>query len=95
MKITQVSDTVTPSLNRIQRDIQNLPEQAFKEYVRLTPVRSGNARRKTRLQGTDTIAARYPYARPLDQGWSRQAPQGMSAPVFEYIRRLLRRIMRK
>ena len=95
MKITQVNDSITPSLNRIQRDIQQVPQKAYEEYVRLTPVRSGNARRKTRLVGNDTIAPRYAYARPLDQGSSRQAPQGMSGPVLEYMKRLLRRIMRK
>jgi hypothetical protein len=95
MKISKTNDAITPSLQRIQRDLQRVPEQTYREWVKNTPVRSGNARRRTRLENNKTINARYPYARQLDQGSSRQAPQGMSRPALNYMKQLLRRILRK
>jgi hypothetical protein len=47
------------------------------------------------LQGSK-IKANYNYAVPLDEGWSRQAPRGMSKPTEEFIkRRISRQILRK
>jgi hypothetical protein len=95
MKISKTNDAITPSLQRIQSDLQRVPEQTYREWVKNTPIRSGNARRRTRLENNKTINAAYPYARPLDQGSSRQAPQGMSRPALNYMKQLLRRILRK
>ena len=55
---------------------------ALAYFVAITPKRSGNARRKTRLDKT-TIEANYPYASELEDGKSRQAPQGMSEPTMK------------
>lgn len=63
-------------------------KQAFKFFVDQTPIRSGNARRSTRLDDT-TIVADYAYAERLDTGWSKQAPDGMSAPTEAEIERLM------
>jgi hypothetical protein len=41
------------------------------------------------------ITPRYPYAQRLDEGWSRQAPKGMSEPTFNYIKKIVKGIMRK
>jgi uncharacterized protein (DUF488 family) len=49
-----------------------------------TPVRSGNARNKTK-QKDNVINAQYPYAGRLDEGWSKQQPKGMSAPTEKQI----------
>lgn len=45
----------------------------------------GNARRKTKLQG-NTIDAQYPYAKRLEEGYSSQAPNGMTEPTLEEVR---------
>lgn len=100
IQISKSKDTITPSLDRIQRDLVQLAPGAYKEWVDNTPVKSGNARRKTRLekgsrQGTDVIRAGYDYAVPLDRGISKQAPKGMSQPTAAWLRRALRRLMRK
>jgi len=92
VKITK--NTITPSLTRIQRDLGDVPKEAFDFWVKTTPIRSGNARRRTRLRGT-VIDANYPYAVPLNEGSSSQAPQGMSEPTQQFIERQLRRIIRK
>ena len=94
MTVTKNKDLVTSSLQRIQKQIQALPQQAFEVWVANTPVRSGNARRKTRLQGNE-IQANYNYAVPLDQGSSKQSPDGMSQPTEKFLERQLKKIIRK
>jgi hypothetical protein len=89
-----VVDRITPSLNKIQRELSNLVSEAYQVFKDNTPVRSGNARKKTRLKG-DTILAAYPYARKLDGGWSRQNPDGMVKPTAKFIEQRLRKILRK
>lgn len=94
MTIRLTSNQISPSLERIRRDLQRVPRQALDFWVKSTPRRSGNARSKTQLRG-QTIEANYAYARRLDQGYSRQAPKGMSKPTETYVQQLLRRIIRK
>jgi len=95
MAVRKVSDSMTASLRRIQSELDKLPAQAYDVFVKATPKDTGNARRKTRLVANKTIDAAYPYAVPLDKGWSKQAPQGMSRPTDRFIRNRLSRIIRK
>lgn len=99
IQVTKTQDAITPSLARIQRELETVGPGAYKIWQENTPVRSGNARSKTRLRGagqTKTyIDANYDYAVPLDQGRSRKSPQGMSKPTLAWIRQTLNRIMRK
>jgi hypothetical protein len=53
-----------------------------------TPKVTGNARKNTKLKG-DRILAQYPYAQRLDQGSSKQAPDGMSTPTIEYMKKYI------
>ena len=92
--VTLVKNSITPSINNIQSKLEGLAKQAYTEFVKQTPVRSGNARRRTKLQ-KNTIVADYPYARRLDEGYSQQSPQGMSKPTEEFIKVQLDKIMRK
>jgi len=98
--LIKTQDRITPSLDRINKDLDGLVVGAYKEWVDNTPVRTGNARRKTRLErgsrnGQDQIRANYDYAVPLDRGYSKKSPQGMSKPTETWLRRALRRIMRR
>ena len=90
-RVTQ--DTATPMLRRQAQALERLPQGAYSKWRDVTPVRSGNARRRTRLSG-DTIQADYPYAQRLDRGWSRQAPLGMFRPTLQWVRAQLARIFR-
>lgn len=72
--------------------MRRVPDRAYRFFVEATPIRTGNARRRTKLVNGDTIAANYPYAQRLDQGWSRQAPRGMVQPTIDFVRRLVRGI---
>jgi hypothetical protein len=93
MSVT-IKDNITKSLKNIQKNLSVLPKEAYKEFVSDTPIRSGNARRKTRLQGK-TINANYPYAKRLDEGYSQQAPEGMSKPTEDFIKKRVAAILRK
>lgn len=92
--ITRTKDLITPSLARIQSQLAAVPQGAYQTWLTNTPRRTGNARRRTTLRG-NTIRADYDYAVPLDQGWSRQAPQGMLRPTLRWLRQTLRNIIRK
>ena len=69
-----------------KKRMEDLPESAHEEFLRNTPVRSGNARRQTRLQDTKIIAD-YAYSQRLDEGYSRQSPKGMTEPTEQWIQR--------
>ena len=66
-------------------DPKRMAQEAYDYFRDITPIRSGNARRSTQLRG-DEIQANYAYAQRLDDGWSRQAPRGMTAPTEKFIR---------
>ena len=63
-------------------------------FKNATPVRSGNARNQTRTSA-DRISGDYAYAGRLDEGYSKQAPQGMSDPTLEYFDKQVDNIVRK
>ena len=69
---------------RLAKLFEDLPEKAHEQFVKNTPVRSGNARRNTRLNDTK-ISADYPYSQRLEDGYSKQAPQGMIDPTEKWI----------
>lgn len=94
MKVTKTKDAMTASLRRIQSQLDKIPQQAYNFFVKVTPKRTGNARRKTKLV-KDEIQAQYPYAERLDEGYSKQAPDGMSKPTEKFIDDRLKQIMRK
>lgn len=90
----RIKDNITPSLKKIAKSIEGVPEQAYAYWRRITPKLTGNARRRTRLQGNE-IQARYPYAQRLDEGASKQAPRGMSEPTTEFLDREYKKRIRK
>jgi hypothetical protein len=93
MSVT-IKDNITSSLKRINKQISNLPKEAFTQFVKDTPIRSGNARRKTRLSGNKIVAG-YNYAQKLDEGFSKQAPDGMTKPTEQFIEKRMAEILRK
>jgi hypothetical protein len=80
---------------KVQHELDKIPGKAY-QYFKVdapTPIKSGNARRNTILKDHE-IQANYPYAKRLDEGYSKQAPDGMSKPTIEEIRRMVDRVMR-
>lgn len=74
-------------------DPANLAREAYDYFKDITPiarVNGGNARRSTRLQG-DEIQADYAYAQRLDDGYSPQAPSGMTRPTEKFIQEYIKK----
>ena len=91
----KTTNGIATSIARIKRKLSAVPRRAYKEWLRLTPVRSGKARRNTKLRGKNTIHANYEYAHKLDEGYSKQAPDGMSKPTEEFIQKEVQTILRR
>lgn len=85
--------SLTNNLKKIQRKLNKVPDEAYKVFVDNTPVRSGNARRRTKLKNKETIVADYPYAQRLDDGYSKQSPKGMINPTIAFIRKRIKEIL--
>ena len=94
MSLKLKKDNMTSSINRIQRSLSTVATETHKFWVSKTPKDKGNARSKTVLRG-NTIEANYPYAKVLDQGYSKQSPQGMSKPTQTFFTKLINRLIRK
>jgi hypothetical protein len=70
--------------------------KAYTKFRQSTPIKTGNARSHTTLdKGSNTIYADYPYAQRLDDGWSKQAPEGMVNPTIAFIETLVEQEIRK
>ena len=80
-----VKDNITASTKRMQAALAKLPQQAYDVFKKETPIRTGNARSKTKLVKNE-IQANYPYAKRLDEGYSRQSPKGMIEPTEKFIK---------
>ena len=96
------NNTLTKSLTKIKQKLQKLPQEAYKVFKDETPVKTGFAKRNTKLKGS-TIEANYGYAEVLDKGrhmtrrgmrGSKQAPVGMSKPTTAYIKKRLAQIVK-
>jgi hypothetical protein len=94
---------LTPALKKIRQDIAGLPQDLHRKMVDLTPIDTGNARRKTRLVNKKRIEAAYAYAQVLNKGrhmtargarGSKQAPRGMTRPLREWYRQRVRQLLR-
>jgi len=91
-----MASNIVDRLNKVLGTLnsQNIAKEAFTKFKDVTPVKSGNAKRSTKLQG-NAINADYAYANVLDKGrhmtrrglrGSEQAPKGMTEPTIEHIR---------
>lgn len=94
MSVTLIKNNIPTAIKKRQQALHALPQQTLQEFVQNTPKKTGNARSKTKLVGNSTINAGYPYARRLDNGYSKQSPRGMIKPTKEWLIRKLKQIMR-
>ena len=69
---------------------KDLPDHAYEFFKKTTPLKSGNARSRTELRNNE-IHGSYPYAIRLDNGYSPQAPRGMTEPTLEEISKFIKR----
>lgn len=96
MKIRfKVDDSDYQELVKELRDIDDdAMKQAFPTYKSKTPIKSGNARNKTKLK-RNVIASKYPYAGRLDDGWSKQSPDGFTEPTIDALDGIIDKIVRR
>lgn len=92
MSVRVKRNTLSPRIREINKQLDKLPRQAWDFFYKATPIKTGNARRNTRLVGNKTIVAKYPYAQRLDEGYSKQAPDGMVKPTLAFIRTRVKEI---
>lgn len=78
-------------LEHVDRKVRQIKDFAHKEFQAITPIRTGNARKRTNRINRGVEAA-YPYANRLNEGYSRQAPQGMTDPTVDKIQAYVRKI---
>jgi hypothetical protein len=75
-------------IDKLFDDLIDMPKEIMKSAYpflkQKTPIRSGNARNKTKLSGL-SIKSDYGYAQKLDDGWSKQAPKGFTEPTIANI----------
>lgn len=94
MKVdVKIQSNMKQVFQHMKNELQQLPEEAYKEFLKNTPIRSGNARRKTKLRNKKTIDANYNYAGKLNEGFSKQSPDGMVEPTEQFIEKEFIKIM--
>lgn len=81
-------------LKRLEKDIDKAitdsMQDTFKYYIKETPVKGGNARRRTKFnKNRNSINSNYDYAGRLDSGWSKQAPKGFTEPSIDQLDKLI------
>jgi hypothetical protein len=80
---------------RQKKMLKDLPRRALKKFIEETPIDKGYARRQTRLREGNTIHADYAYADKLDNGHSKQSPQGMTKPTEDWLIKEFTRIFKR
>jgi len=78
----------TTVFDKRMKELAGLPSYLVDEALKITkentPVASGNARNKTIKKG-NKIVSNYAYAGRLNEGYSKQAPQGFTQPTIEQL----------
>jgi hypothetical protein len=87
-------DKISTSVKKKIAQLNKVPDQAYTFFRAHTPIKTGNARSRTVLK-KDTIVAAYPYAQQLDDGRSRQAPDGMTRPTEAFVQKTTDKIMKR
>lgn len=95
VKFIKTNDEISARLTGIVNGLNKFPQEATDKFKALTPIKTGNARRHTQLQNKTTIVADYPYVEPLDKGKSKQAPNGMTKPLEQWVHQRANDIMTK
>ena len=90
----------TKVFDKRMNELQDLPQEAMKKALPVTksntPIREGNARRRTKLSSDKlTINSNYSYAGRLDDGWSKQSPKGFTKPTINALGSIVDKLARR
>ena len=99
VKLTVDTKSLKDKIGKTVNDINQLPKRALVKFKQETPIKSGNAVRKTTLTqsttGKSQIHANYPYAQRLDDGYSKKAPEGMTEPTEQWLAEEFKKIAKR
>lgn len=84
------SSKISGRLKDLEGKIDKLVDDAAEVFHDVTPIRTGNAKSKTK-RDRNSIKANYHYATKLNEGYSKQAPKGMTEPTIEFIKDQVRK----
>jgi len=90
-KLVRKTKNIDKRINQLNRALPKLVEHGYKVFKAETPIDTGNARRNTK-RVRNQIRGDYPYANRLNNGWSKQSPDGMTTPTIESIRKEVKKI---
>ena len=88
MSATINTKEFTKAMNRLEVMPRSVMKQLYPYYLSKTPIRGGNARNRTKLSRLG-INSNYAYAGRLDEGWSKQSPDGFTAPSEKQLDQLV------
>jgi hypothetical protein len=94
--LRKITNRIQPNLNNKARRLAPLPKKGYDKFKSVTPIKTGNARNNTEFGLTSTggrITGDYPYANRLNEGYSRQAPNGMTDPTIKYLRQEVKKVL--
>jgi hypothetical protein len=94
IKFTIDNKGVIDYFGNLEKIPKQLIEEAYDVFKENTPVKSGKSRNSTYLGGNQ-IRADYLYAGRLDDGYSKQSPDGMTKPTFDFIEKRLNELVEK
>jgi hypothetical protein len=85
-------NNIVSKLNSIKSLLNEnkIATEGAKYMQSITPIRSGNARRNTKVNG-NLIEANYPYAKRLDEGWSKQNQIGLIDPTMKHMEEYIKK----
>jgi hypothetical protein len=87
----KVTNNIDKRVAKLEKEFGNIAIEAHKKFVEVTPVNSGNAKSKTELRGKE-IQANYDYSVRLQNGHSKQAPNGMRDQTIDHIKNIIKKI---
>lgn len=90
----KVKSNVAKAMAGYSNVAKEVAKKTYTYFKAITPERTGNAKRKTRLKD-QTIEANYNYASKLDEGYSKQAPEGMTGPSIDFMEKTFNEEVKK
>ena len=85
LRINKIKGIIDPTV---------MAKKALPTFLTNTAIRSGNARRNTDAVKNE-IVADYAYATRLDNGWSKQRPNGMTKPTIKFLQDYIKKNLGK
>lgn len=96
ISIRKTQSNISPNVDRLTNKLSIVPKKTYNFFVKQTPIDKGNARKSTDYKDTSVggrIEGNYPYVNRLNDGYSKQSPNGMTKPSIDYLRKTVKRIL--